>query len=234
MADGKTGPPGSPCCACNTTGSSRCQRPDPRVRIGSRSDPGAPIDPPARALTPLVLRRVCTKSESRFYNEHIQRYHYLGHPLLAAAQLRYIVYSGEPPIALLGLGAAAWMSAPRDRYLGWTHEQRQRNLHRIVNNARFLILPWIQSKNLASMLLAKVAKILPHHWQDGYGYRPPLLETFVDKPRFRGTCYQAANWTYLSPTQGRGKLGPAGTHSVPIKDFWAYPLDRCFRETLTR
>ena len=212
----------------------RCKRPDHRVRIGSRSDPGEPLDKPVGALTPLALRRVCTKSESRLWNEYIHRYHYLGHKPLPGAQLRYTVYSAEQPIALLGFGAAAWMSAPRDRYIGWTHEQRKRNLSLIVNNARFLILPWIQSKNLASMLLAKAAKILPIHWQEVYGYRPVLLETFVEKPRFRGTCYNAANWVYVGQTKGRGKLGPAGKQSVPIKDLWVYPLDQRFRETLTR
>ena len=212
----------------------RCKRPDQRVHIGSRSDPGEPLHKPVRALTPLALRRVCKKSESRLWNEYIHRYHYLGHKPLPGAQLRYTVYSAEQPIALLGFGAAAWMSAPRDRYIGWTHEQRKRNLSLIVNNARFLILPWIQSKNLASMLLAKAAKILPIHWQEVYGYRPVLLETFVEKPRFRGTCYNAANWVYLGQTKGRGKLGPAGKQSVPIKDLWVYPLDQRFRETLTR
>jgi hypothetical protein len=212
----------------------RCKRPAQRVRIGSRSDPGEPLDKPVGALTPLALRRVCTKSESRLWNEYIHRYHYLGHKPLPGAQLRYTVYSAEQPIALLGFGAAVWMSAPRDRYIGWTHEQRKRNLSLIVNNARFLILPWIQSKNLASMLLAKAAKILPHQWQEKYGYRPVLLETFVEKPRFRGTCYNAANWVYLGQTKGRGKLGPAGKRSVPIKDLWVCPLDRRFRETLTR
>ena len=211
----------------------RCKRPDPRVRIGSRSDPGEPLDKPVGALTPLALRRVCMKSESRRWNEYIQRYHYLGHKPLPGAQLRYIVYSAERPIALLGFGAAAWMSAPRDGYIGWTHEQRKRNLRLIVNNARFLILPWVQSKNLASMILAKAAKMIPHHWQEVYGYRPVLLETFVEKSRFRGTCYKAANWIYLGQTKGRGKLGPAGKQSVPIKDLWVYPLDRRFRETLT-
>ena len=163
----------------------RCKRPDQRVRISSRSDPGAPLDQPARALTPLALHRVGQKSESRLWNEYIQRYHYLGHKPLPGAQLRYIVYSAEQPIALLGFGAAAWQCAPRDRYIGWTHEQRRQNLQLIVNNARFLILPWVQSKNLASMLLAMAAKILPSHWQEVYGYRPVLLETFVEKPRFQ-------------------------------------------------
>jgi len=211
----------------------RAKRPDPRVRIGARSDPGAPLDQPAHALMP-VLHRVREKAESRLWNELIERYHYLGHKPLPGAQLRYLVHSGGQPIALLGFGAAAWMSAPRDRYIGWTHAQRQRHLHLIVNNARFLILPWIRSQNLASMLLATAARQLPDQWQAVYGYRPVLLETFVEQPRFRGTCYKAANWIFLGQTKGRGKLGPAGTQSVPIKDLWVHPLDRRFRETLTR
>jgi hypothetical protein len=209
-------------------------RPDASVRISTRSDPGEPLDTSAGALTPLALRRVCSKSDSRLWNEYIQRYHYLGHKPLPGAQLRYTVYSPAQPVALLGFGAAAWTSAPRDRYIGWSHEQRRRHLHLVVNNARFLILPWVHAKNLASMLLAMAAKILPHHWQEVYGYRPVLLETFVEKPRFRGTCYHAANWIRLGQTKGRGKLGPAGKQSVPIKDLWVYPLDRRFRETLTR
>jgi hypothetical protein len=212
----------------------RCKRPEQRVCISSRSDPGQPLDQPAHALMAPALCRVHQKSQSRLWNELIQRYHYLGHKPLPGAQLRYIVYSAEQPIALLGFGAAAWMSAPRDRYIGWTHQQRRRNLHLIVNNARFLILPWIQSKNLASMLLAQAARILPSHWQEVYGYRPVLLETFVEKPRFQGTCYKAANWICLGQTKGRGKLGPAGKQSVPIKNLWVYPLDRSFREPLTR
>ena len=212
----------------------RGKRPDPRVRLSARSDPGAPLHQPARALTPLTLQRVQQKAQSRLWNEYIQRYHYLGHKPLPGAQLRYLVYSAAQPIAVLGFGAAAWQSAPRDRYIGWTHKQRQRNLSLIVNNARFLILPWVQSKNLASMILAQAARTLPDHWQEVYDYRPVLLETFVEKRRFRGTCYKAANWVYLGQTQGRGKLGPAGKQSVPIKDLWVYPLDRRFRDPLTR
>ncbi len=113
----------------------RRKPPDQRVRISSRSDPGAPLEKPARALAPLALRRVRQKSDSRLWNESIQRYHYLGHKPLPGAQLRYIVYSAEQPIALLGFGAAAWQSAPRDRYIGWSHEQRQGNLPLIVNKA---------------------------------------------------------------------------------------------------
>jgi hypothetical protein len=212
----------------------RTKRPDSRVRISTRSDPGVSFDQPAHALVTPVLHRVCDKAESRLWNELIERYHYLGHKPLPGAQLRYLVYSGGQPIALLGFGAAAWMCAPRDRYIGWTHEQRRRHLHLIVNNARFLILPWIRSQNLASMLLAMAARQLPDQWQAVYGYRPLLLETFIEKPRFQGTCYKATNWIFLGQTKGRGKLGPSGKQSVPIKDLWVHPLDRRFRETLTR
>jgi len=208
--------------------------PEARVSITSQTDPGPLIRTPVPALRPLRLQRVQTRQDSRLWNEYIHRYHYLGHKPLPGAQLRYIFFSTEQPIALLGFGAAAWQTAPRDRYIGWSHAQRQRNLALIVNNARFLILPWIQVKNLASMLLAKVAKQLPGHWQAIYGYHPVLLETFVDKTRFQGTCYKAANWVYLGQTKGRGKLGPAGKRSVPIKDLWVYPLDPRFREVLTR
>ena len=212
----------------------RAKQPDPRVRISTRSDPGVSFDQPAHALVTPVLHRVCDKAESRLWNELIERYHYLGHKPLPGAQLRYLVYSGGQPIALLGFGAAAWMCAPRDHYIGWTHEQRRRHLHLIVNNARFLILPWIRSQNLASMLLAMAARQLPDQWQAVYGYRPLLLETFIEKPRFQGTCYKATNWIFLGQTKGRGKLGPSGKQSVPIKDLWVHPLDRRFRETLTR
>jgi hypothetical protein len=212
----------------------RNKRPNARIHLSQRTDPGEAIKQPAHRLAPLQWQSVQTKPASRLWNEYIHRYHYLGYKVLPGAQLRYFIYAGDQPIALLGFGAAAWQTAPRDHHIGWSHEQRQRNLHLIVNNARFLILPWVQSKNLASMILAQAAKKLPGHWHECYGYRPLLLETFVEKPRFEGTCYKAANWTYLGQTKGRGKLGPAGKQSVPIKDLWVYPLHRHFKDLLTR
>jgi len=99
--------------------------------------------------------------------------------------------------------------------------------------AGFLILPWIESKNLASKILAAITRRLPYDWENQYHLRPVLLETFVDSERFSGTCYKAANWIHVGKTKGRGKLGPAGKQSVPIKDIWLYPLRRDFRERLT-
>lgn len=210
----------------------RCKRPDPSVHLTEQTAPQDKIEQAAGLLSPLRFERVINKTQSRLWNEYIHRYHYLGHKLLPGAQLRYIVYSKDTIIALLGFGAAAWQTAPRDKYIGWTHEQRKKNLHLIVNNARFLILPWIKSHNLASMILAKVSKILPVDWHEQYAYYPVLLETFVEKPRFEGTCYKAANWQLLGQTKGRGKLGPAGKQSVPIKDLLVYPLTKHFRSLL--
>jgi Domain of unknown function (DUF4338) len=105
-------------------------------------------------------------------------------------------------------------------------------LHLIVNNARFLILPWVKSKHLASKLLGLVIRRLADDWLDRYGYRPVLLETFVEKDRFAGTCYRASNWTYLGDTQGRGKLDRIKACALPIKSIWVFPLINHFREIL--
>lgn len=197
------------------------------------TDPQDPIIDPVHLLGSLRLQRVDNTS-SMLWNEYIERYHYLGYTPLPGAQLRYFVTANEKPLALLGFGAAAWQTAPRDQFIGWSSAQRERNLHQVVNNARFLILPWIQSKNLASKILARVARQLPEDWQARYGVRPVLMESFVETGRFKGTCYKAANWVHVGQTKGRGKLGPAGKQSVPIKDLWLYPLYRNFREILTQ
>ena len=185
-------------------------------------------------LPTLAFDPVSERHDSRLWNEYIHRYHYLGYKTLPGAQLRYFVRAGQQILALLGFGASAWQCAPRDQFIGWSHDRRKRNLHLIVNNARFLILPWIKSKNLASKILAIAARQLPGDWQRCYAYRPVLLETFVEKDRFTGTCYKATNWTYVGQTKGRGKLGPAGRQSVPIKDLWLYPLDRHFKRLLNQ
>ena len=210
------------------------ERPRSRIEFTPQTAPQAVIEQPANHLTPLQFCPVVSRAHSRLWNEYIHRYHYLGYTTLPGAQLRYFVTSGEHILALLGFGASAWQAAPRDNYIGWSHDQRKEHLHRVVNNARFLILPWVRSKNLASMILSMAARRLPADWESRYHYRPVLLETFVEKNRFVGTSYKAANWTYVGETKGRGKLGPAGKQSVPIKDMWLYPLARDFRSTLTQ
>jgi hypothetical protein len=135
-------------------------------------------------------------------------------------------------LALLGFGASAWQVAPRDSFIGWDHDQRRRGLPLIVNNARFLILPWVQSKNLASKILSMIARQLPIDWFSRYKIKPVLMDAFVESGRFTGTCYRAANWIHLGQTKGRGKLGPSGVQSVPVKDIFLYPLARHFKTAL--
>lgn len=209
-------------------GNSRKRRP----LLTSASDPGSFISSPAGALGELSFQPVSTPQDSALWNELIERYHYLGYTPLSGAQMRYFVFSGSDLLAALGFGAAAWALAPRDQFIGWSSEQRKANLHLVVNNARFLILPWIQSRNLASRILANVAKRLPRDWQVRYGYQPLLLETFVQKDRFRGTCYRAANWIHVGQTKGRGKLDRKGEYSLPVKEIFLYPLNKHFRRKL--
>jgi len=203
------------------------------VQFTCATAPKPGINKPVHALSGVQLRIVMGRQQSRLWNEYIHRYHYLGYKPLPGAQLRYFVISENNIIALLGFGASAWQCAPRDKYIGWTHDQRKKKLQYIVNNARFLILPWVKCKNLASKILSLTSHRLSRDWQDHYGYQPVLLETFVERDRFAGTSYKAANWVLVGQTKGRGKLGPAGKISVPIKDLWLYPLERNFRHILT-
>ena len=192
----------------------------------------APPSVPAVDLTRLTIDPVSHKRESLLWNAYIQHHHYLGHQPMPGAQLRYFVRAAGEVVALLSFGASAWKTQPRDEFIGWTREQRERNLHLVINNARFLILPWIQCKNLASRVLALAARRLGEDWQLRYAYRPVLLETFVEKPRFAGTCYKAANWLCLGDTQGRGKLDRLHRNAEPVKSVWIYPLVGDFRQQL--
>ena len=186
-----------------------------------------------KELGDLQLQLVTDRHDSHLHNEYIERYHYLGYQPLPGAQLRYFVRANARIVALLGFGAAAWKIQPRDRYIGWTAEQREARLHLLINNARFLILPWVRCKNLGSCILGRAARRIAQDWQLHYGYRPVLLETFVELPRFRGTCYRAANWSLLGETQGRGKLDVHNRASLPKKAIWVYPLDKDFRNILS-
>jgi len=205
-----------------------------KVRISRASDPKPELCIGAGALSPLRLEQVVKGRTAGLWNELIERYHYLGHKPLPGAQLRYFVYSDSHLLAVLGFGASAWSVAGRDRTIGWTDKQRKNNLHWIVNNARFLILPWIQSRNLASRILSLASKQIREDWYQRYHYRPVLLETFVEINRFTGACYKAANWKQVGITQGRGKLEKSPQGKLPRKYVLLYPLVKDFKEQLCR
>ena len=182
------------------------------------------IEAPVDTLVDLRLEPVGSRRQSHLWNEYVDRYHYLRYHPLGGAQVRYFTLSEHRPLALLGFAAAAWKVQARDRFIGWTTTQRQARLHLIVNNARFLILPWVRSRNLASRVLALATRRLTEDWHQRYGYRPVLLETFVESPRFTGTCYKAANWICVGETEGRGKHDLQHQRALARKLVWIYPL----------
>jgi hypothetical protein len=171
-------------------------------------------------------------SLSRQWNQLLAQFHYLGPGPLCGAQLRYLVRCPRGPVAALAFSAAAWQLAGRDQWIGWSREARRENLHRVVNNSRWLILPSVQVPNLASHVLGRVLQNLPEDWQDRYGYRPVLVETFVERDRFPGASYQAANWQAIAVTEGRGRQDARHQCAQPRKVLWVYPLRKDFREQL--
>jgi hypothetical protein len=146
---------------------------------------------------------------------------------LPGAQLRYLIHGDHGVLGAIGFGVAA-----RDRWIGWEAACREAHLGRVLNNARFLILPWVQVKNLASTVLALAAARLPGDFAARYGERVVLLETCVEIPRHRGTCYRAANWRYLGETTGRGKCDRTHQAALPRKAVYVYPLAADFRAAL--
>ena len=184
------------------------------------------------ALSGLRLSPVVDKAASQLWNGLIERYHYLGYTPLPGAQIRYLIEADEGLLGALGFGAAAWKVAARDRWIGWDRSCREAHLQRVLNNARFLLLPWIRVRNLASKVLGLAARQLAEDFVERYGARPVLLETYVEIPRFRGSCYRAANWRYLGETQGRGKADRTHRAVLPRKAVYVYPLQADFRRVL--
>lgn len=177
---------------------------------------------------------VFEKRDSLLWNEYIQRYHYLNYAPMPGDQIRYFVRFAGEVTALLWFRAAVWKTAPRDRFIGWSDSQRKKNLHLVINNSRFLILPWVHSPNLASRILSMTKKRIADDWFYRYKYSPVMAETFVETPRFYGTCYKAANWICLGQTKGIGRLGIVNNPQLPIKSIWVYPLVKNFRKQLCK
>ena len=183
-------------------------------------------------IRPLEFCQVRRSSCEKLFNSLVEHYHYLGYCHPVGEQLKYIVYAHNRPIACL-----AWSSAPRhigsrDRFIGWSADVRTKHLHLMAYNSRFLILPWVRVSSLASHILGRMARILASDWNRIYRHRIHYLETFVDKTRFAGTCYKAANWIYLGDTTGRGKNDHTNKPNRSIKAVWGYPLAKDFRAVL--
>ena len=192
----------------------------------------SPVEGSLKQLGLVDLIQVRRTDRERIYNGLVEEFHYLGYSRPVGEHLMYVVYLKDRPIGCLG-----WSSAPRhigcrDRFIGWDQEDRKKNLHLLAYNTRFLILPWIRVKYLASHLLSRCARQIGKDWLKIYHHPLCFLETFVDTERFRGTCYQAANWIYLGKTTGRGKDDQTQKANRSIKAVYGYPLCKEFRERL--
>ena len=202
------------------------------VLITTESDAQPTIQTTVADLQPLRLVPV-QSTDSALFRQLIERYHYLGYRIPTGAHLRYFVQAASGQIlACLQWSSPAWQMAARDHWIGWSSPQRARNLQYIVNNSRFLILPWVRVKGLASSILARSARQLPDHWRQLYGYQPLLLETLVDTARFNGTCYRAANWIYLGETKGRGRMDRHHRTQIIPKTIFVFPLHRGVQQVL--
>lgn len=187
-----------------------------------------------RDIEPVSLRRVRTPDERLLWRELLGRHHPLGHAVPFGAHLRYLIEVARPSLQVVGcvqVSSPAWRMGPRDRWIGWSDARRRHALQQVVNNSRFLVLPWVEVRCLASAVLARMAREVPRDWESAYGVRPLLLETLVDASR-DGTCYRAANWIELDRTQGRGRMDRDRTRERVPKRIFVYPLARDARERL--
>jgi len=192
-----------------------------------------PIQTSLRSVQPLRVLNASVPSSTKLFSHLLARHHYLGYRQPVGENLRYLITANNGrPLACVLFGSAAWKCADRDRFIGWNNEQRQRHLPLITNNQRFLILPWVRVPCLASHLLSLASNRISVDWNERYGHSVYLLETFVDRQRFSGTCYRAANWQCVGCTTGRSRQDRHRRLSVPIKDLYVYGLMSRARERL--
>lgn len=181
---------------------------------------------------PMTFLQVRGTPQEKEFNWLLESEHYLRYVHPVGEHLKFMVYSGMQPVALFAWSSAPRHLAPRDLYIGWSKELRQRNLHYVAYNTRYLIPSWVQVPHLASHLLSRMTRMLSDEWQKVYGHPVYFAETFVDTTRHRGTCYRAANWVFLGRTTGRGKNDQTHKANRPLKDVLGLPLLNDFRTRL--
>jgi hypothetical protein len=217
-----------PACKRPSTSHLRKRTPPPAMLFDT-----SPIAGSLTELRPVTMAMVRQTPHEPVYKSLIHQYHYLGYTTPVGEHLEYIAFSQGRPLACIG-----WCSAPRhigtrDSYLGWSREERIANLHKIITNTRFLILPWVRVPHLASHLLGLMARRIASVWETLYRHEIVWLETFVDPERgFTGTCYKAANWKCLGLTTGRGKNDNTRKPNRSLKHVFGYPLVRDFKKAL--
>lgn len=198
------------------------ERTEPRTQVACR----------LAEVGDLRLEVVRGREETEIWNEYVHRYHYLGYKQPFGCFTRYFVESDHGKLGCLLFSGAAKALRERDRWIGWSENSRLRNLGWIVNNTRFVIFPWAKVKNLASHVLGQAVRRIRDDWEERWGYRPVLLETFVDPLFFDGTCYRASNWQYLGMTTGEGLVRKGKRYATSPKKIFVKPLAADFRTVL--
>lgn len=214
----------------------RRQAPSNRMRdrrLGAIEFDQTPLESNLRSLGDLDLDEISREAGGRQQcAAALAQFHYLGSSGTVGENLQYRVSSQDRPLAYVVFGSSAWKCKDRDAFIGWTEQQRQRNVNLTTNNTRFLILPWIRVRHLGSWILSQVSGRLCGDWQAKYGHRIYLVETFVERQRFYGTVYQASNWIKIGATAGRTRQDRYQRIQAPVKDIYVYPLRKHFRKFL--
>ncbi len=202
------------------------------MRPSVRTDPSVPLKRSLSALDAVQLRLANDAEDERLWNEYVERYHPLGYKKPFGYWARYFIDSGAHRLGCILLSGAAKALGARDRWIGWNDRQRLANLPWVLNNSRYLIFPWVEVANLASHVLGQLARRVGDDWERRWGYRPVLLETFVDPNHFHGSCYRAAGWALLGRTSGEGLVRPGKQYRTSPKLIFAKPLQADFRRLL--
>lgn len=216
------------------------KRMDPKNPLAKRKKPPlvevdtAPVNCRLKEVAPLNFIQVRRTKKEALFNSLIEQFHYLGYTQPVGEHLKYMVYGQDKPLACLAFSSAPRHIGPRDAFIGWDQCTRRHNISLICYNTRFLILPWVKIKYLASHILSKVARIISDDWEDIYNHPVYYIETFVDRQRFSVTCYRAANWIYLGDTKGLGKDSTDKIPNRPVKAIYGYPITRDFRKVLLK
>ena len=211
--------------------------PNPLARSRRPPARNVEVEPiPVRGSLPelgeLSFRQVRRTPDEPLVASLLQQHHYLGYTQPVGEHLKYLVCAGEQPVACLVWSSAPRHLGPRDRFIGWSAAARRRNIRFVAYNSRYLIVPWVKVRHLASHLLGRMMRRLSADWEQVYKHPIYFAETFTDPTRYRGTCYRAANWVWLGQTTGRGKNDQTNRPNRPLKDVLGYPLTKRFREQL--
>lgn len=213
----------------------RAKRSNQRKRshvLMARPDPQPEICGELSEVKPVELELVAEREERSTFNAYVDRYHYLGYKKPFGCTLRYFLVSSQGRLGCLLLAGAAKSITVRDKWIGWSEQQRLRNIAWVVNNSRFLIFPWVRVRHLASHVLGVMARRVSQDWYERWGYRPVLMETFVDPALYQGTSYRAAGWSCLGQTTGEGLIRPGRSYSTTPKLVYVRGLGRDFLSKL--